>query len=412
MSLDVGASIPISAGLVIWKRDASGQVSLLLVHPTNAKWQGTYSIPKGHLDPEELVAEKRSFLTGALPAALRETSEEIGWDFQPNEVTFGGILENVKGGVVKKLVYFFFADGSALPNVLPKGGLQLDEVDWAGFVPVSDAPSKMTSYLAPIVGYLLKYLEARQAPTVARTTLPRTHPEPTTVREWLERGASDRGFASRFSSVDFPKSRRAAHEHPDVLRDLGVSIYPEGIVYSSLASGTDTYFTHRWDLPDGSTVGIYPWTWFGSSADGYYLPPGSFTVAMWFDRARASDPDEIEQFAQWKGLGEGDALMYAYRKYGVAIPGMEATPGEDVVAQRSIGDEPDDGDEPEFEPEPEPVPVSASGKTVDFQGVQVLGSKGRPKVFRSEQDADDEADMLGRRWRVYEFSGRYYVGRA
>jgi predicted NUDIX family NTP pyrophosphohydrolase/cation transport regulator ChaC len=397
--LDVGPPIPTSAGLALWKRGPSGQVSILLVHPTNAKWQGTYSIPKGHLNLGE----------EPLAAAIRETSEEIGWTFRPDEVTLGGIVENVKSGKVKKLVWFFFAEAGRMPDVLPRESLQLSEVDWAGFVPVSDAPSKMTSYLQPILRFLTKHLETR--PERSMATLPRTPSEPTTVRDWLERGEKDRGFASRFSSVDFPTSRRAAREYPDALRNLGVQLYPEGIAYASIASGTDQHFTHRWDLPDGSTVAIYPWTWFGSSTEGYQLPPGSFTVAMWFDRARASDPDELEQFAQWKGLGEGDALLYVYRKYGVAIPGMEATPGEDVVAQRSIEDT-ESFEEPEFEPEPEPVPVVASGKTVDFQGVQVLGSGGRPKVFRSEQDAEDEADMLGRRWRVYEIGGRHYVGRA
>jgi len=53
----------ISAGLVIVDKDKR---LILLVHPTNASWVGTYSIPKGEVNPgEDLLA-----------AAIRETKKK------------------------------------------------------------------------------------------------------------------------------------------------------------------------------------------------------------------------------------------------------------------------------------------------------------------------------------------------
>ena len=52
----------ISAGLLILHNN-----KILLIHPTNAPWYGTYSIPKGKLEKDETIIQ----------AAIRETEEEI-----------------------------------------------------------------------------------------------------------------------------------------------------------------------------------------------------------------------------------------------------------------------------------------------------------------------------------------------
>lgn len=137
--------VPHAAGLAIF---TEGRRKLLLVHPTGAPWSGTYSIPKGLLDPGE----------DPLEGALRETREETGvavpreWvDPTPNVVEYRD-----KRGRVTKRVTWFAADApdGALPERLPKGQLQAEEIDWAGFLGREEAEGKVLRHFAGIVGRL------------------------------------------------------------------------------------------------------------------------------------------------------------------------------------------------------------------------------------------------------------------
>ena len=53
----------ISAGILVVQQNR-----ILLAHPTNAPWYGTYTIPKGKIEVNE----------NPLQAAIRETYEEVG----------------------------------------------------------------------------------------------------------------------------------------------------------------------------------------------------------------------------------------------------------------------------------------------------------------------------------------------
>lgn len=108
-----------SAGLVLVDRGR-----ILLCHPTRAPWRGTWSIPKGEIEPGESEVE----------AALRETREEIGVDVPEALLRPGGTVDYVdrRGRKFKELVWFLVdASGLGLPDVLPREQLQLDEVDRA-----------------------------------------------------------------------------------------------------------------------------------------------------------------------------------------------------------------------------------------------------------------------------------------
>lgn len=118
---------------------------ILLVHPTNAKWVGTYSIPKGHVESGEDLFE----------AAVRETREEIGyqvkeWDAE-NKPHFVDYID--KKGKLYKRVYYFIVRPSE--RIYPKDlKLQRAEVDWAGFLSKEHARKRIHNKLIKILDHL------------------------------------------------------------------------------------------------------------------------------------------------------------------------------------------------------------------------------------------------------------------
>jgi len=138
----------VSAGIVIIKDN-----KILLGHPTNAKWYGTYSIPKGGLEGDE----------DNFDAALRETSEEVGITI-PVEMlrtmkqTESYIDYKNKKGHTYKRVYFYILDVSydskKYPDILPKTQLQLEEVDWAGFLDYEEAEKKIFWRFKPMLEFI------------------------------------------------------------------------------------------------------------------------------------------------------------------------------------------------------------------------------------------------------------------
>jgi len=136
-----------SAGLVIISNN-----EILLVHPTGASWDGTYSIPKGEMDDFE----------SSLHAAIRETKEEIGIDFssylKDHNGNPDGVIEYKKSGtnkVYKKVFYFILVlnddqliDTMKLLDIMDR---ENREVDWAGFVGKNDAEERIFHRFKPIL---------------------------------------------------------------------------------------------------------------------------------------------------------------------------------------------------------------------------------------------------------------------
>ena len=134
-----------SAGLAIIYKN-----KILLVHPKNARWTNSYSIPKGHVEPSE----------SALEAAIRETQEEVGISVRysqikmPAQETF--YIKQKTGKPWKKLSYFmvhidYLSDIGLDSEILPKNQLQAEEVDWAGFVDFEEAQKRMIPALLKII---------------------------------------------------------------------------------------------------------------------------------------------------------------------------------------------------------------------------------------------------------------------
>jgi len=129
-----------TAGIAILLEEASGK-SILLVHPTGASWQKpTMGIPKGKIETGESPVE----------AAIRETFEETGI-----QVTLDMLEKSVETAEVWKGTKFMYnvhylvcrikdpAEIGLVGKRVPKQQLQEAEVDWAGFVSIGDAYSKM-----------------------------------------------------------------------------------------------------------------------------------------------------------------------------------------------------------------------------------------------------------------------------
>lgn len=135
----------ISAGLIIIQ---DGKI--LLCHPTNAKWWGTYSIPKG-----EMVKGETPFET-----AVRETKEEIGIDI-PKEFIDHDWKEVISyvhpiSSIVYKRCFCYRVNlpTGYLPTQLPKEQLQLSEVDVAIFLSKEEAKKRIFHRFTKILDYI------------------------------------------------------------------------------------------------------------------------------------------------------------------------------------------------------------------------------------------------------------------
>lgn len=127
-----------SAGIIIILNNNK----LLLSHPTNARWSNTYSFPKGHIEENESQIE----------AAIRELKEETSI-----EITEVRIIDkepivvqyNDRKGKIYKEVYLFkvyindISEIGLSDETLPKEMLQIEELDWCGFLTKEEAKTKI-----------------------------------------------------------------------------------------------------------------------------------------------------------------------------------------------------------------------------------------------------------------------------
>ena len=133
--------VVISAGLLIIQDN-----KILLEHPTNHRWHDSYSIPKGELKEGEDIFE----------CALRETQEELGILLDRNKLISSGpeFISYVKDviGEYKRVYYFVCHYPEVIEIDMTK--LQLEEVDWAGFLTKEEAESRIFWRQKDVLKYL------------------------------------------------------------------------------------------------------------------------------------------------------------------------------------------------------------------------------------------------------------------
>ena len=124
-----------SAGVVIILKGEK----VLLCHPSNSRWFGTYSFPKGGLEEGETT----------LDAAIRELREETSVIVNKNQISnlddpIIVTYENKKGTKYKTVTLYkvYINDVSEIgleSEIRPKEKLQIEEIDWAGFIDKQEA---------------------------------------------------------------------------------------------------------------------------------------------------------------------------------------------------------------------------------------------------------------------------------
>ena len=125
---------------------------ILLAHTTSRGWYGSYGIPKGGIDKGE----------SKIDAAIRETREEVGITIPKNlidktEHTF--TVSTKKYG--NKIVYYYIVQILNLSQIrlkdlkVPKKQLQLEEVDWAGFLDYKEATKRIMKSQAVLINNMV-----------------------------------------------------------------------------------------------------------------------------------------------------------------------------------------------------------------------------------------------------------------
>lgn len=127
------------------------QNKILFCHPTNSSWTGTFSPAKGGLD----VGEKM------IDAAIRETKEEIGIDISYDMILNSDkpleVIYYNKKKEIHKMVYLYLVKINNLSEIglqteiVPLTQLQLEEVDWAGFLNADEIKQKSFHRFLPLI---------------------------------------------------------------------------------------------------------------------------------------------------------------------------------------------------------------------------------------------------------------------
>lgn len=173
---------PRSAGLLVYRRDAGGEVEVLVVHPGGPYWArkdaGSWSLPKGEID----VGEE------PLAAARREFGEELGLPAPAGPALPLGTAVQAGG----KRVIAWAVDGDVDVDAVTSATVELEwpprsgvrrafpEVDRAAWCTLPAARTRLVPGQVAFLDRLERLLGHDPAPGAASGTggLPQPRPEP------------------------------------------------------------------------------------------------------------------------------------------------------------------------------------------------------------------------------------------
>jgi 8-oxo-dGTP pyrophosphatase MutT (NUDIX family) len=136
-----------SCGIIVIYND-----KVLLCHPTKAKWTSRYGVPKGRLnDGEENI-----------DCAVREFKEETGITIDKKFLTVNIVLsyENYNTKEIYKKLFLYVYKIASLHEIglesetVPKSQLQLEEIDWCGFMTKEEALPKIFAKQISVLDFL------------------------------------------------------------------------------------------------------------------------------------------------------------------------------------------------------------------------------------------------------------------
>jgi predicted NUDIX family NTP pyrophosphohydrolase len=157
------ASVPTSAGLLMYRVAPSGGPEVLLVHPGGpffaGRDAGVWTIPKGMPDPGEDL----------LDCARREFREETGFDPGPGPFAPLGEVKQKGGKTVHAWAFAGDCDPARVASNTfrcqwpPRSGkwAEFPEVDRAGFFGIDEAREKIIEAQAEFLDRLARALRAR-----------------------------------------------------------------------------------------------------------------------------------------------------------------------------------------------------------------------------------------------------------
>lgn len=125
---------------------------VLLCHPTNSRWEGTFGVPKGRIDYED---------EETVDCATREFFEETGILVDKKLLNSNIIIPyaDKKGIIYKELHLFVYkindlSEIGLTTEVVPTSQLQLEEIDWCGFLDKEEAITKMFAKQIAVLDFL------------------------------------------------------------------------------------------------------------------------------------------------------------------------------------------------------------------------------------------------------------------
>lgn len=132
-----------SAGVIIVLNKKDEEKKILICHPSNAKWYNSYSFPKGGIDEGETIKQ------AAIRELFEETSVKINSDLLNEDPIILDYYSFKNKDEIFKRIYlyvYYINDISEIglkDEVIPKENLQLEEVDWAGFLTITESKLRL-----------------------------------------------------------------------------------------------------------------------------------------------------------------------------------------------------------------------------------------------------------------------------